>query len=168
MAEENMPAAEANHYEFAFHVLPTVAEGEVSGVFDEVKAHITKFGGAVTVEEMPKRIDLAYSIMKPIEGKNRKFASAYFGWVRFTAVPAVLPELTEELELMPSILRSITVKLTRIEEERPFFYHEAVASVKKVSVYEEKEVARDAVVDDAAEEVVEDEVVVEAVEKVTQ
>ena len=37
MSENNMPAAEAASYELAFHVLPTVAEGEVSAVFDKIK-----------------------------------------------------------------------------------------------------------------------------------
>lgn len=149
MAETTMPAAEVavavtnehNSYELAFHVLPTVAEGEVASVFETIKAQIIKDGGVMTVEEMPKRIDLAYSIVKPVEGKNRKFASAYFGWVRFTAAPDIIPQLTEEFALMPSILRSLMVKLTRLEEEQPFFYHEMVTAQKKVTVYEEKEAA---------------------------
>lgn len=139
MSEKEMPATEAhdmisdtNHYEFAFHVLPTVAEGEVAGVFDALKAHITKAGGEFSTEEAPARVDLAYEIVKPIDGKNRKFNSAYFGWIRFTLTPEHVAELTEELESMPSILRSIMIKLTRAEEADPFFYHEAMASDKKV------------------------------------
>jgi len=140
MSEKEMPVAEAttvemvdtNHYEFAFHVLPTVAEGEVAGVFDTLKAHITKAGGKLTTEEAPGRVDLAYEIIKPIDGKNRKFNSAYFGWVRFTISPDEVTELTEDLYSMPTILRSIMIKLTRIEEAEPFFYHEAMASDKKI------------------------------------
>ena len=45
MSETNVPAAEAereaNAYELAFHVLPTVAEGEVASVVDTIKSHIT-------------------------------------------------------------------------------------------------------------------------------
>jgi len=135
-----MPAAEAtavetsdaNHYEFAFHVLPTVAEGEVAGVFNTLKAHITKAGGEFTKEETPARVDLAYEIVKPIDGKNRKFNSAYFGWVRFTLAPEAVRDLTEELEGTTSILRSIMIKLTKVEEAEPFFYHEAMAHDKKI------------------------------------
>ena len=123
--------SESNHYEFAFHVLPTVAEGEVASVFDTLKAHITKAGGEVSIEEAPARVDLAYEIIKPIDGKNRKFASAYFGWVRFALNPEEVAHLTEELDSMPSILRSIVIKLTRAEEAEPFFYHEAMASDSK-------------------------------------
>jgi ribosomal protein S6 len=140
MSEDKMPVAEAapvemsesNHYEFAFHVLPTVAEGEVAGVFDTLKAHITKVGGEVSTEEAPARVDLAYEIVKPIDGKNRKFGSAYFGWVRFTVDSEKVAHLTEELDSTPNILRSIMIKLTRAEEVEPFFYHEAMASDKKI------------------------------------
>jgi ribosomal protein S6 len=56
-----MPAAEANvellneqnSYELAFHVLPTVAEGEVPSVFESIKSLITKDGGEIFDEEAP-------------------------------------------------------------------------------------------------------------------
>ena len=136
-----MPAAEAavvdetnesNHYEFAFHVLPTVAEGEVAEVFESIKAHITKAGGEATGEEAPQRVDLAYEIVKPIDGKNRKFASAYFGWIRFKLESGKVTELTSELEAMPEVLRCLMIKLTRAEEAEPFYYHETMASQKQL------------------------------------
>lgn len=126
-----MPAAEANSYELAFHVLPTVAEGEVSTVFQELKDIITKHGGALTTEEVPARIDLAYEIVKYLEGRNRKFTSAYFGWVRFEADPAKIDEITEAVEHMKDLLRHLLIKLTKAEEAHPFFYHEAMATQAK-------------------------------------
>ena len=59
MSETNMPAAEAMSgderelvsYELAFHVLPTVAEGEVTAVLDTLKNHIKKAGGELGEEE---------------------------------------------------------------------------------------------------------------------
>ena len=132
---------ESNHYEFAYHVLPTVAEGEVASVVEVIKSHITNGAGTITTEEAPQRIDLAYEIVKPIDGTNRRFRSAYFGWVRFTAAPEVLAELTEELEGTSELLRSITIKLTRAEEAEPFYYHEALANQKQVSTIEDDSVA---------------------------
>ncbi len=166
MSETQMPAAEVNGvvereletYEFAFHVLPTVAEGEVPMVFDALKAHITKVGGQIFDEESPERFDLAYEIVKYLEGKNRKFTSAYFGWVRFHVTPDVLASLTEELDSEKQLLRYILIKLTKIEEASPFRFHEALAhrKVETVSV--------DEVVVEGGEEVVE--VVEEVVEAV--
>ncbi len=143
-----MPATEASvsaahsderkSYEFAFHVLPTVAEGEVPGVFGKIKAHISTAGGECFDEEVPERIDLAYPIVKQIEGKNRKFTSAYFGWVRFRIAPEFLEPLTEELENESNILRHLIIKLTKVEEERPYKFHENRKKVKMVEVLDEE------------------------------
>ena len=133
MSNENMPAAEAaelNSYELAFHVLPTVAEGEVSGVLDSIKSLITKIGGEIFDEEAPERFDLAYEIVKHLEGKNRKFGSAYFGWVRFKTEATNIEELNEEMDANGNILRHMVIKLTKVEEENPFRFHESLPSVK--------------------------------------
>lgn len=150
MSEKEMPAAEVAQperddertaYEFAFHVLPTVAEGEVSSVFGELKSLITNHSGEIFDEEAPQRFDLAYDIVKHIEGKNRKFSSAYFGWVRFRLEPGELATLTEEIEADKRLLRYLTVKLTRQEEEQPFYFHEAMAAAQVTDV-EEQEVVQ--------------------------
>jgi len=144
MSETTMPASEAvdvasderNSYEFAFHVLPTVAEGEVAGVFASIKAHITK-EGEIMNEEAPERIDLVYPIIKSMEGKNRKFTSAYFGWVRFKLDGDKIAGLVEELSTMNNILRHLLIKLTALEEAHPFRFHENRKSVKMVDVVNE-------------------------------
>lgn len=128
-------------YELAFHLLPTVAEGEVPATFTALKEQITKAGATVTDEEAPERFELAYEIEKVVEGVNRKFTSAYFGWVRFSAAPAAIGALTEEAETHPSVLRHLLIRLTRVEEENPFRFHEALASEKQVRTVEEHEVS---------------------------
>ena len=152
MSETNMPAAEVNSYELAFHVLPTVAEGEVTTVFDKLKAAITKHGGTVTIEEAPARFELAYEIVKHLEGRNRKFTSAYFGWVRFTAEPAAIEEIMEEVDGTKELLRHMLTKLTKVEEENPFYFHEALAAAgKKVETVDLDEASEDG--EESAEEV---------------
>ena len=138
MSETNMPVAEATStnekdfisYEFAFHVLPTVAEGEVPSVVEVLKAHITKLGGEIFDEEAAQRFDLAYDIVKYLEGKNRKFSSAYFGWIRFRLDSASLAELTEALDNSKELLRYLLVKLTKVEEQNPFRFHESIIDRK--------------------------------------
>jgi ribosomal protein S6 len=142
MPKTDMPAAEAGDsvsYELAFHVLPTVAEGEVPAVFDKLKAALTKAGAEIIDEEAPKRFDLAYEIVKYLEGRNRKFSSAYFGWVRFTAEPEVV-------EAMPELLRHLLIKLNKAEAAFPFRFHEAL-EVKPVETVDE-----DAEADEEAKE----------------
>lgn len=176
MSETTMPAAEAkdvvlderNSYEFAFHVLPTVAEGEVAGVFDALKAHIAK-DGEIIGEEMPERIDLAYPIVKSMEGRNRKFTSAYFGWVRFKLEADKIASLTEELGGMQNILRHLVIKLTTLEEEHPFRFHENRKSVKMTTVVNEDAEILEPVQTEVEEDVeVSEEALDESLEKITQ
>lgn len=159
MTDSNMPAAEAEQgmelelqaYELAFHVLPTVAEGEVKKVFDSIKEEITKLGGTVSEEEAPARFDLAYDIVKFLEGKHRKFSSAYFGWVRFTLDADQVATLTGEVDRMKDILRSLLIRLTKTEHANPFYFHPAIASrvVETIDIVEtEVPVEAEAVVED--------------------
>tara|TARA_B100000745_G_scaffold96809_1_gene61435 strand:+ start:599 stop:1195 length:597 start_codon:yes stop_codon:yes gene_type:complete len=147
MSEEKVPATEANEvvdvderqsYELAFHVLPTVAEGEVAQVFQSIKDLVTKNGGEIFDEEEAKRFDLAYEIVKHLEGKNRRFSSAYFGWVRFKAESGAVQALTEEVDGRSDILRSLLIRLTKAEEAHPFRFHEALGKsrVETVAVEE--------------------------------
>jgi len=132
MSEEHMPATEAtavaddesSNYELAFHILPTVAEEEVKGVQDALKEMITNAGGMIDAEEAAARYDLAYDIEKEVEGKRSAFDTSYFGWIRFTGTPDILPELHVELNVRPDILRYIIVKLTREEAAHPYMVHE--------------------------------------------
>lgn len=151
MSDETMPVAEAvaNEaderfaYELAFHVLPTVAEGEVAAAFDAIKAQITNTGAEIFDEEAPERFDLAYEIVKHIEGKNRRFTSAYFGWARFRVESGKIEALLEELEQDGNILRHLLVKLTKVEEANSFRFHEALADQKTVTTVEESTVVPD-------------------------
>ncbi len=155
MSDSQMPAAEAGvgserelaSYELAFHVLPTVAEGEVATVFATIKNHLTKAGAELFDEETPARFDLAYEIDKYLEGRNRKFTSAYFGWVRFKLEPAKLAEVTETVEGMKELLRHLLIRLTKVEEAHPFYFHEAIAS-KKVETIDVDEIEADVEVED--------------------
>ncbi len=164
MTDTNMPAAEAvggderefSSYELAFHVLPTVAEGEVSAVFDRIKAAITTTGGQITNEETPLRFDLAYEIVKFLEGRNRKFSSAYFGWIRFTAEADKIAEITEAVEGTKEILRHLLTRLTKTEEANPFFFHPAIADRKVETIVLEEEVVAEDAITEETEEVVKD------------
>lgn len=163
MSENNMPAIEAENmeldekvvqsYELAFHVLPTIAEGEVSSVFDKLKAFIKKEGGEIFGEESPERFELAYEVVKHLEGKNRRFKSAYFGWVRFKAVPESAVSINNEVAQNPTLLRHLLIKLTRTEEENPFNFHESIREQKMVTTVEDLEVIpEDAESEDLAKE----------------
>ena len=153
-----MPATEATvgtnelelvRYELAYHILPTVAEGEVTAVTEELKALVAKAGGTVVDEEAAERFELAYEIDKYLEGRYRKFTSAYFGWVRFELAPAALAGLTEAVDEHKQLLRSLLIRLTKNEEAHPFRFHESLEKtmVRNIDV---DEVAVDSEVVDVA------------------
>ncbi len=175
MTETKMPAIEAtdvanderNSYEFAFHVLPTVAEGEVASVFATIKEHIAKVG-SITNEEAPERIDLVYPIVKSMEGKNRKFTSAYFGWVRFSLESDKIAELVEELSQVNEILRHLVIKLTALEEAHPFRFHENRKSVKMVTVVNEEAEIEEVPTEIEEDVEISEEALDESLEKITK
>lgn len=172
MSKSTMPTTEVstenfderNAYELAFHILPTVVEGEVNSVFDTLKAHITQMG-EIFDEEKPERVELAYPIVKSAEGKNRKYASAYFGWVRLSLNADKVAELLEEINAMPEMLRSIMVKLTAFEEAHPYRFHENRKSHKMVEVVDEEVVGEVRTEDEEGGEV-SDEALEESLEKI--
>jgi len=174
MAETKMPAAEAavavhdderNSYEFAFHVLPTVAEGEVASVFESLKELVSKNKGEIFDEESPERIDLAYDIVKYVEGKNRSFHSSYFGWIRFHMQSADVEAFLESVEGRSDVLRHLLIKLTKEEEAMPFRFHEA-RKERKIETIEEKEVLTEANTE-KTDEPVSDEKLDESLERIT-
>jgi len=147
MQENTMPAIEVGEevgerelaaYELAFHVLPTVAEGEVAQVAAALKQHIIKAGGHIFDEEVPQRFDLAYEIVKYLEGRNRSFSSAYFGWIRFHLEPHALEQVVEGVATQKELLRYLMVRLTKTEEAMPFRFHEAIAQKRVVTIGDEE------------------------------
>ncbi len=168
MSENNNTVTEVNddnnkiekilfNYELAFHILPTVAEGELTQTFQTLQELITKAGGEITVMEEPERFELSYDIVKQIEGRNRKFSSAYFGWIRFISDAKGIDVVTEEIKDVKKILRYLLIKLTKDEVENPFYFHQILSEEKKIENVDELEsgVDKEVEVQEEAEEEIE-------------
>jgi len=98
-------------YEIGFHLIPLVLpEDEVASHVSRIKSVIEKAGGEIVSEEYPKLIELAYPISKKIKGKKESITSAYFGWIKFTADPASIEAIDEDLRGTEEILRFIVIK----------------------------------------------------------
>ncbi len=143
-------------YELAFHILPTVAEGEVQTIFDRIKAAVVTAGGEVTNEELPARFDLAYEIVQYLEGRNRKFKSAHFGWVRFDLEADKVAQVIEMVEGTKDIMRHLLIRLTKVEAANPFFFHPAIADRVVETIIIEADEAEAVAVEETNEEKVED------------
>lgn len=118
-------------YELAYHVLPTVAEGEVPAASAAIVELITQHDGEVYAQEEPRRIELSYDIEKRIEGTIRRFHSAYFGWVRFRAPRTQSDALDTALRAHDApLLRTLRIALTPAEQAHPFYYHPAQEALR--------------------------------------
>lgn len=143
---------DASMYEFAFHILPTVAEAEVPSITEKLKALIQHSGGEIITEEKAERVELAYDIDKAVDGKHKRFHSAYFGWVRMNMSGDQLLAFKAELAHIPEVLRHLIVKLTKDEIKTPFFYHTAVRKNKATRIKSDSDEEPALVVDEVEAE----------------
>ena len=104
---------ESQIYEVGFHTVPSVEEVNLPKEVDAIKSLIEKNGGFFISEEMPKKIALAYTIVKNIDGKIQKFDSAYFGWVKFEMKTDKILNVREEMDLNKNVLRYLIIKTVK-------------------------------------------------------
>ena len=70
---------EPKKYELTYLLAPSIAEESVSDSAQKIAEVIESEKGLISHSEMPRKRRLAYSV--------KKETHAYFGWIRFTAVP---------------------------------------------------------------------------------
>lgn len=148
---EGVYTPEPRVYELGYLLMPSVSEGDLSNERDALVALITKFKGIVISEGQPQLIDLAYDMSKVINNKKHIFSQAYFGWIKFDVTPDVVEALTEEVEILKNLLRSIMTKTERenlLTTDQPF----RVARVNDSEESEDIEVSSEEVVEKPAAE----------------
>jgi ribosomal protein S6 len=104
--------AEPVVYEIGYHILP-ISEEEVHAEVNVITEALKKLNAEFVGEKLPVRLDLAYTIEKKIDGVNRRFDSAYFGWVAFAIPASTIGEVKAAMDHDQNILRSIIVKTSR-------------------------------------------------------
>jgi ribosomal protein S6 len=100
-------------YELGYHILPTLSEEEVAKAVTALKDQLSAIEATIIAEAHPALMTLAYEIGKDIENKNRKFATAYFGWIKFEVATEAIEGFKELMEKNANILRFIIVKTVR-------------------------------------------------------
>lgn len=101
---------ETRTYEFSYLVSPIVTESEIESVIDGLKKEIETAEGTIVAEGKPEFIDLAYTIEKVVASKKQKWSQGYFGWVKFTAEPAVMEVLKKAFDANTTIIRYMLIK----------------------------------------------------------
>jgi len=136
-ATEDIDAGEAEIilrvYEAGYHIVPTVAEGDVEKVVGTIRSEIEKLGGTFISEGAPSLMKLSYGMDKREGEKHIAYDRSYFGWLKFEAGTQSAALLTNALKLNPSILRSIVFKTLR-EDTRAKFKAPQLREVKRSDV----------------------------------
>ncbi len=121
MSEEEVKQVEtvpmADHdgrvYEVSFLLTPNTKEEEIPAIFGNMKEMISASGGTVISEEMPKMISLAYPMAKVVSNIRSTYNTAYFGWVKFTALSEEIEAIKKKLDLDPIVIRFLIIKTVR-------------------------------------------------------
>lgn len=100
-------------YEVGFHVVPTVAEGDVAGVVEKIRAEVAKGNAEIITEQFPARMTLAYMVERATSGKREKYTEAYFGFIKFATERENIAALEAMLRNTKEILRYLLVETVR-------------------------------------------------------
>jgi ribosomal protein S6 len=100
-------------YELGYLIVPTIKEEDVVVNYGNLKELVTSFSGEIITDEMPKMINLAYSMQKVISNVRSKFNTAYFGWIKFTMNGAQVIKLKKHLDLDSNIIRFLILKTVK-------------------------------------------------------
>jgi len=100
-------------YEVGYLVIPSIGEEELPQAVTTIKEVILAKEAQVISEEYPKLIPLAYTMVKVLDNKHTRFDTAYFGWVKFEAMPHHIPEIQKTLDGNNQLLRYLCILTVR-------------------------------------------------------
>jgi len=97
-------------YELGYLLLPQIAESEVGNAVLELKQEVEKRGGTIMEEGEVGMRALAYTVSTVEEHKRKDHNNAYFGWFKFTLLPANAEDLRLGLVATRNVIRSLIMK----------------------------------------------------------
>ncbi|OGI67390.1 hypothetical protein A3A05_00865 [Candidatus Nomurabacteria bacterium RIFCSPLOWO2_01_FULL_41_12] len=100
-------------YELGYLLVSTIGQEDVPVNYGNLKELVSSFGGEIIADEVPKMINLAYSMRKVISNVRHKFNTAYFGWTKFFMVPGQALELKKHLDLDQNFIRFLILKTVK-------------------------------------------------------
>ena len=100
-------------YEAGYHIVPITSEADLGARVTAIRDAIEAHGGVTITDEYPKLSDLAYEMVHIADNKRAKYNSAYFGWIKFEAVPGAIGKIDAALKGDDAIIRHMIVKTVR-------------------------------------------------------
>ena len=109
----NIGDADGRVYELGYLLAPTIPGEEMPVTYGNLKDLVVSLGGEIISDEMPKMINLAYTMVKVTQNIRNKFNTAYFGWVKFEINPEKVLDLKKKLDIDPNLIRFLILKTVR-------------------------------------------------------
>jgi ribosomal protein S6 len=100
-------------YEIGYLIVPSIPEEKVAGEVSSIKDILAKHKAEVIADESAVLRPLAYTMVKKIGTVNRRFDSAYFGWIKFEAASVEVRLIEKEVKEVESILRLLLINTVR-------------------------------------------------------
>ncbi|PSO45937.1 MAG: hypothetical protein BRC25_00395 [Parcubacteria group bacterium SW_6_46_9] len=110
MANQTQTNERVRRYEVGYLVAPTVPEGEVEDMADDIADTIVD-NGDVLASQIPEMQELAYTMEATTSAGEREFDRGQFGWVQFAVTPDVLDDIEEVFDGVDDIMRHLLVKI---------------------------------------------------------
>ena len=100
-------------YEIGYLIVPSVPEEKIAGEISAIKDVLNKHKAELIADEPATLRPLAYTMVKKIGTVNRRFDSAYFGWIKFEAAPVEVRLIEKEVKEVDSVLRLLLISTVR-------------------------------------------------------
>ncbi|PCI21260.1 hypothetical protein COB64_00050 [Candidatus Wolfebacteria bacterium] len=110
---EEIKEIEGRIYELGYLLLPTVSDEGIGAEITKLKDELSKLGGKVIADELPKILDLSYEMDKVIMNKHKKYTRAYFGWIKFEGNADITLAYKDILDQNNALLRFIIIRTVR-------------------------------------------------------
>jgi ribosomal protein S6 len=110
---EKTAEREIKVYEIGYLIVPLIPGEKVAGQVSAIKDILSKHKAEVIADESATLRPLAYTMIKKIGTINRRFDSAYFGWIKFEAAPVEVRLIEKEVKEVESILRLLLINTVR-------------------------------------------------------
>ena len=110
---EKTAERDAKVYEIGYLIVPSVPAEGVAEQTNMIKDILAKHKAGVIADESATLRALSYTMVKKIGTANRRFDSAYFGWIKFEAAPVEVRLIEKEVKEVESILRLLLINTVR-------------------------------------------------------
>jgi len=110
MANQSQTNERARRYEVGYLVAPTVPEGEVEEIAEDISDAVTD-SGEVLAEQVPEMRELAYTMEAMTSAGEREFDRGQFGWIQFAVSPDELDDIEDAFDEVADIMRHLLVKI---------------------------------------------------------